>query len=172
MNGTDKVKIAMRWIFAIWFSVLSIFVGISSFEVYRTAGDEKSTNRFESIKLPIPPNPPVLEDISTLNVEEQVKISQQRISAYEKQVSAYEKQIIAYKTQMELADKSDTLARYKAVVTDTLVVYLSGFVTAFLGWIFANLAAGAAERFTESRQRHTEAADSVNNQPLKPIKIL
>ncbi|MEP7337907.1 MAG: hypothetical protein ABI977_09195 [Acidobacteriota bacterium] len=195
MNETDKVKIAMRWILGIWISLLSIFVLVSSFQTYMAMGDKDPGITIPSAPelLKLEPEPLKLElgmeSSSISNADALTKIWQQRISAYEKRVTAYEKQVAAYKIQMEVVAKSGILARYEAVVTNTLVVYMGGgFFTTFLVWIFGNLLAGATERFTELKQqtiaaanaerfatlgqRETEAADSVRNQPLTPIKLL
>jgi hypothetical protein len=188
MNNTSKVKIAMRWILGGWALLLSVFVGVASFHTYNAGGDNETIKKIGLITVPSLPDKFALNRDPGLSADDQGKLWQQKIAAYEKEIAAYEKQVTAYKTQVELAGKSDILARYTAVVTNTLIVYLGGgFFTVFLTWVFANLLAGAAERFTESRQQFTMAvnaarllesdqeADVTNlssKKPLQPIELL
>ncbi|HET9529814.1 MAG TPA: hypothetical protein VFQ92_05645, partial [Blastocatellia bacterium] len=70
------------------------------------------------------------------------------------------------------AAKSDRLSKYNAVITESLVPLLNAFIVTFLGWVFANVAAGAAERFTELRRSRIESVVTAERKPLEPIRLL
>lgn len=170
MDATDRIRLVMRVVIAGWFILINLFILIPSWRILRgTTADYAGTQ--QSMTPPVPPNPIVVSPLDPrLPIQaqkEQISGLTQQVNAYTQQVSAYTQQVNAYKAYVESAAKSDQTANYKTVVTDTLVPILNGFIVVFLGWVFANIGAGVAERFTAARVNQAGLGTQ-----LRPIKLL
>ena len=155
MDPTDRVRLVMRVVIAGWFILINLFILIPSWRILSGPTEAGHAGTQQSMTPPVPPSPVVMPPLDPkLPIEaqkEHVSALTQQVNAYTQQVSAYSQQLNAYKAYVESAAKSDPSANYKTVVSGTLVPILNGFIAAFLGWVFANIGVGVAERLTAAR---------------------
>lgn len=169
------IKKLIQVILLVWFIAINVAILVPSYQLlFGRDADDAADGQ------PPPPNPPATPRLAAaigpldpaLDIEkqrqqvetykQQVGTYAEQIKAYTQEVSAYTQQLAAHKARAEAKTRTNRLAVYEAVVKNSLTTLVSGFVTAIITYVFANLGAGVVDNIIRVR----------NGAPPESLKLL
>jgi hypothetical protein len=170
MNETAFKNIA-RIVLLLWFILIALLVLIPSGRLL--FGERKASDLG---KIPSPPDPPSLKDVTWINPSEPAATLTQRVEAYKQQISlytqfvqAYDKQVTAYGNYLDHKAKESCgecppkpSEQYSLIVKDTVGPMINNFLTALLAYIFVNAGTQLIGNYLRAK----------NNQPIEKVRLL
>lgn len=152
------LKRLIQSILLIWFLAVNVAILVPSYRLLFGPSDPTNT----ALQAPEPPQPPTLvNEINSVGTRadageraEQLERYKQQVTAYAEQIKGYTQQVAAYKTYGDAQEKSSVRVVYELVVKGSLVTLLSGFATALVALVFANLGAGLMDNMIRVRSGH------------------
>ena len=153
-----RLASTMRWIFFIWFILISLLIFIPSVDLWLHSREMEARHYSREIETRQSlglESPPIEASLKGLGVEE--------IQARAKWLEAY----VKYLTEVAKldAERSDSrIEAYRLVVKDTLAALVGSFVTVLLGYAFARTSGQVA-----SRMLQPAAARSGEPPPIEPL---
>ena len=141
-NNVEFIRNLFRIILLLWFLVISAFVFVPSYKVFRDARSEPVSGL---------PGLPVAPEPESIKAGEDAKLAAQRVAAYQHQVKLFEHRIKAYEKEVDVktAGFVSTADAFELVVKDTLLTLVAQFLTALFAYVFVN----AGAQVLDNRQR-------------------